>query len=207
MHITSRLSGVQHHLFSPPRRLCQAAWRLKAQRGWVAVVWAQHATHAHRFTKKRINFNSKNILTVQHVNSIRGWSDQCCLADHIWYGAIYSVPGVLFNRMVHLILMCHLRSNEAEKIFIFSESCSYWHPFRKKKYKSNCTIFGDIVLLTDFSAKLGWFSFWVNQAVDHVCGKYITFSRSPDIDKYNCWGCCLNESFLCLWIPLSEQNK
>lgn len=28
----------------------------------------------------------------------------------------------------------------------------------EKKYKSNCTIFGDTVLLTDFSEQLGWFS-------------------------------------------------
>lgn len=78
----------------------------------------------------------------------------------------------------------------------------------KKKKKSNCTIFRDIVLLTDFSAKLGWFSFRVNQAMDHICGKYITFSHSADIDKYNCCGCCLDESFLCLWIPLSSNiNK
>lgn len=160
----------------------------------------------YRFTKKRINFNSRNIFTVQHANRLLCWSDQCCFADHICHGAIYSVPGVLFNRMLHLILMCHLRNNEAEKIFIFCESCSYWQPFRKKN-KSNCTIFGDIVLLTDFSVKLGWFSFWVNQAMDHICCKYITFRHSPHIDKHNCWGCCLNQTFLYLWILLLVQNK
>lgn len=129
-HLKSLLDEVNKSQPLHQHRLGEAA-EVCAHRA--AVVSAQYARCTYRFTKKRINFNSRSILTVQHANRLLCWSDQCSLADHICHGAIYSVPGVLFNRMLHLILMCHLRNNEAEKIFIFCESCSYWQPFSKKK--------------------------------------------------------------------------